>query len=706
MKSEFIMAIKSDSQGFILGERRLKEMSQGISQTEINTKEILNVLTNSLKEQQRKQAKYETTQSDHDSTPVRRKSRDAGDDIHKTVKAAREAASEVRKTVESAQEVVKIQRKSQDSERGLYRDKGNAKRTSVEDRVTAARVRDSKGRFIGSGGSGSSSSQSEANQKSFMKNLKSAFSGSGAIGVNPRGIDPTIDALGELKDVVSPVGGVFGRMSAKAASLFAGRTKKRKNEEILPEEQAKANKTEQRNDVRRNKLLERLIDVVRSGAKKGGGLLGGVLGRGKGGLLGLLLGGGKAVLKRVPLLGALFGGAALANNWGKSDNGEKGKGMGKIIGTVIGGALGSFLSPVGTVAGGVLGNYLGGIFGQKVGEWTAGLRNIKFGELFTDAIKSIFDTGKTALKIATSPFGVVGSAIGGIYDRAKQGFGGGGASGSYSDAGSSKLPSSKMRDERQLGMYNALRKAGFSDNQALAIGGEIGRENDYGDAMFATHTDPARDKHGNQIKNGGVLSWNKGRYDKFQKFMTGKGLMDANGNMPKNQASMDAQAEFIKQEMLSKDYRNVTRNFMGDTKGDPKQSAAELAKYIGWARGQTTIRGEKGNRVPFDSPMHERKINGYIDRGIGLRDKDGNLQKASRGIPETIRKPHVVKALPAGVARPAPIKIPSVKAELASLSGQSAMKPISSSPQDSSISQSVADRNLAHIMGGGIGHNG
>lgn len=108
-------------------------------------------------------------------------------------------------------------------------------------------------------------------------------------------------------------------MSVKAG-VFAGRIRKRGMDEALPVEQVKANKEQQRHDVRRNKLLERLIDAVRRNKPKGG--LFDSLTKGGGGLLRLLVGGGKAQ-QRIPLLGALFGGGVLAKDWGKLDNAGK-----------------------------------------------------------------------------------------------------------------------------------------------------------------------------------------------------------------------------------------------------------------------------------------------------------------------------------------------------------------------------------------------
>ena len=113
-----------------------------------------------------------------------------------------------------------------------------------------------------------------------------------------------------------------------------------------------------------------------------GGLLGGIgkmFGKGGGGLLGGL---GKGFLKRIPILGALIGGAFAWNesNAAENDssltkdekNSAKGKAWGGAVGGVIGAAVGSLLGPVGTVAGAVIGDWLGGQFGEMLGgKWTA-----------------------------------------------------------------------------------------------------------------------------------------------------------------------------------------------------------------------------------------------------------------------------------------------------------------------------------------------
>lgn len=370
--------------GFIVGERRAKEMAEGIKKTEDNTKQILEVLVAQFRSMQ--QAIGGSTAADApkriDTSNRIREAKKLNDEVSKdnAVKVAKAIQSaieqrekntskRVREAVALSEAVEKARRKTQSSTDN-----------SVKSRVQ--RERDANGRFIGAGG------QSES--KSIVSSIKDYLSGAanGIGSTNGRGVDPTIDAIGELKDTLSPIGGIFKKMTAKSISLFTGRRKKNATDDTIPAEQAKANELEQRSDKERNGLLRRVIDAIlrmRSGGLLGGGLLGGLLGGGggKGGAI-------RAVLRKVPILGALLGGGALATSWNTTENKERGRGVGELGGMVVGGALGSFLGIPGAIAGGYVGHKLGGIFGAKVGEWTDDLKKIDFGDLFKDAVKAIF----------------------------------------------------------------------------------------------------------------------------------------------------------------------------------------------------------------------------------------------------------------------------------------------------------------------------
>ncbi|MOA33898.1 hypothetical protein D3C78_1552350 [compost metagenome] len=60
---------------------------------------------------------------------------------------------------------------------------------------------------------------------------------------------------------------------------------------------------------------------------------------------------------------------------------------------------------------------------------------------------------------------------------------------------------------------------------------------------------------------------------------------------------------------------------------------------------------------------------------------------------------------PKGATRPAPVKVPAVTPDLIKIGSKNKTQAMSSAPSDSGIGQTVADRGLAHVMGGGIGYN-
>ncbi|WP_180089997.1 hypothetical protein [Acinetobacter sp. YH12219] len=382
------MAINYDSGGFIIGERRLKEMSEGITKIEDNTAQILKIISDGqLALEQNIKVLVSTNK-----TGLDRQNRDA-----KSVSAT-EQSQAIKKTVEAASDLVSVSRdvlrKAREddlSERRKVRSVDSSGGvSSASDRTQREHERDSKGRFTSGNGNES------RGLFSWIKSLKGSVEGAN---VDVGGVDPTIDALREVKDVVSPVGRVFGGMGARAIGVFRGRMKKRAADEQLPQEQIKANKEQQRSDKQRNSLLRRLIDAVRSGDKGGGigdalgGLFGGLGKRGGG----LFKKGGKLLLKRLPFLGALVGGAFLAKDWKGLDTKGKGKGLGQIIGTAVGGALGAFGGPAGAVAGGALGNWLGGIFGEKVGGWVDQLKGEDWTGIFKSAVSGLTNISKKPL---------------------------------------------------------------------------------------------------------------------------------------------------------------------------------------------------------------------------------------------------------------------------------------------------------------------
>ena len=99
--------------------------------------------------------------------------------------------------------------------------------SSSSERAAQARESDANGPFIGKGGS--------SNKKGLFSRLKSSI-GLGDVNVGGgdiSGIDPTVDAVRELGQMVAPVKNVFKGMSAKAIGIFKGRIKKKRGDEIF-----------------------------------------------------------------------------------------------------------------------------------------------------------------------------------------------------------------------------------------------------------------------------------------------------------------------------------------------------------------------------------------------------------------------------------------------------------------------------------------
>ncbi len=699
------MAIKADSSGFLIGERRLKEMTEGINKTEDNTKQILQVLTENFKDLQKSYEQSNQIVNDVLGRQSRAgRSQDAAPSASRAVRTSVDAAEQAVKVTDEALKAVKtIQKQAHDAV-------ASSSESSAKQRAQQARERDANGRFIGKDG---------AKKQGLWSRFKSkiGFGGKGGLegaGVDVSGVDPTVDAMRELGGLLSPVKsfgkrvGSVGLKGLRGIWRMSSKLFGRGREEQLPKEQAKANKEAAKDNKKQNKLLKSILSAVWS--QGGGGLLGGM-----GGWLGKLLkGGGKGLLKRIPILGALLGGGMLAKDWGQLDGGGKGKGIGSIIGTLVGGALGSFFGPVGTFAGAGIGGYLGNIFGEKVGKWTDSLEKQDFASIFKSFLKDVFGIGGLS---KSGPAGIPLANAGQSRWQQFKGWAGdklgiGGTTESvgdkidYSNApGNKNIAGNVATDKkaRQLGMYNALRKAGYTHEQALAQVGQIGRENSFGDAMFGTHTDISH-RNGQKIQNGGVMSWNGDRYKKFAKYMREQGLMDAQGNMPKTQAVLDAQARFMKMETDEPYYKNRMKQFNNNPHADPKSMDADMAASYGWARGQDYVRDKNGNfTIPFDWRSAEARAHSTIDSTVPLiRQQDAQLKKA---LPAAKGKTQQSSLMPKGATRPAPIVVPPISPALTKIGASAKPKTASTAPLDQGIGQTVSDRSLAHVQAGGIGFN-
>lgn len=641
------MAIAYDSGGFIIGERRAKEIADGVNQTQDNTKLILDFLKESTAEMKATAEKQAKTQKIDLERQIRQ-----GRAVNAS---AKKDASIVRKVVDASESLAKttdqIQKKT--SGLGASRAVPASSVSGTRERSQQARERDSNGRFIGAGGAKESRSFFD-----LIGKAKDFFSNNGNVDVS--GVDPTIDALREMKDVISPVGRVFGGMGARAIGLFRGRLKKRAGDEILPKAQVEANKEQQRSYKQRNKLLTRLIDAVR--ANSGGGL-------GGRGALGLLGGLGKAGLKRLPLLGALFGGASLAKDWDTLDTAGKGKGLGKVIGTTVGGVLGAFLGPVGAIGGAGLGNYLGGIFGDKVGTWVDELRTADLPTMFKELVKGVLKTNP----VTGIPYRL-GEKAYSFGQSARKWLGGDSGDGPVSKVG-------KLSADKQKTISRVAKNIGLEpDDLASIISFETG-------GTFSTKSKNPGSSATGLIQFMGKGATKRGGYNDGSYY-----------GMSRNQfssLSFDEQMKYVE-----KYYKD--RGFDGTKKRSLADAYTAVSGY-GYKRGSEAY---ELNRA-WDTDG-----NGIIDKGEAVRAPQFQAHR-KKWIKSAEKPLNTAKTKAQEVSlfqRPAnsgiaPIQVPKVTAELSKIGRNTTAQAKSSAPTDVGIGQTVSDRGLAHIISGGIGYD-
>lgn len=644
------MAINYDSGGFIIGERRAKEIADGVNQTNDTTKQILDFLKNTM---------TELKATAEELAKVNKSDLDRQNRHGKSVDATSKEAVAVRKVVDASESLAKAVEKVKNTAQGLGTEPSGRLGgvSGTRERSEQARERDSKGRFLSAGGAKESRSFFD-----FIGKAKDFMSGNG--GVDVSGVDPTIDALREVKDVVSPVGRVFGGMGARAIGLFRGRLKKRRGDELLPKEQVDANKEQHRNDKQRNNLLKRLIDAVR--ANSGGGL-GGLLG-GRG-ALGLLGGLGKAGLKRLPLLGALFGGASLAKDWNGLDTAGKGKGLGEVIGTTVGGVLGAFLGPVGAIGGAGLGHYLGGIFGNKVGKWVDELRTADLPTMFKELVKGVLKTNP----VTGIPYRLGEKAYG--FGQSVRNWFGGGDSSSGGDGGPVTKVGSLSAD-KQKSISRVAKNIGVDENDLASI------------ISFET-----AGTFNPKIKNP------KSSATGLIQFMAGTGgKAGSYYGMSRDQfssLSFDEQMKYV--ERYYKD-----RGFDGTKKRSLADAYTAVAGY-GYKAGSSAYENNK---------VWDTDGNGVIDKGEAVRAPQFQAHR-KKWIKSEEKPLNTAKAKAQEVPlfqRPAnsgmaPIQVPKVTAELSKIGRNTTAQAKSSAPTDVGIGQTVSDRGLAHITSGGIGYD-
>ncbi len=99
----------------------------------------------------------------------------------------------------------------------------------------------------------------------------------------------------------------------------------------------------------------------------------------------------------------------------------------------------------------------------------------------------------------------------------------------------------------QRAVYEAFRSRGFSHSAAIAMTGEVGRENSYRTGLiFGEHGDPA-----NRATNVGLFSFQKERRDQLYEHLRAGGHLDEKGKIKTTRGALESQIDFITKEMES-----------------------------------------------------------------------------------------------------------------------------------------------------------
>jgi hypothetical protein len=414
------MALKSDSQGFLIGEP--VDIGKAVDQLRRIRNDVADIKRSMLSAPNSGSNGSKNTAIDQSAkiaTPSSPRNRDSKPPA-KAATPVRSNSGAVMPSIASA------------ASTGTVTPNGRAKAAMV----ATPKGRDSAGQFIGkikptndaarektTGRFTSNGGDDERRTKGVLNNFVDRIATT-AIGATAGAeqSDPTIKAF---QEVAEP-------MQRGYQSLFGGDEKDNKERwyKKIFKELNLFRKDETAFNKAQNKVLKNIEEKSggHSVSSSGGGLskmIGMIPGVGLLGGLGKgLLKGGKGLFRKIPFLGALLSGAGAASDIYDTEgddsitrlekdrrNGKTAGGLaGSLGGMMAGAALGSVLGPVGTVVGGAVGMFLGDqggqIIGEKLGEWTNELRNADIpGKIIgawnttTDAIKSGWDG---ALKLMSS----------------------------------------------------------------------------------------------------------------------------------------------------------------------------------------------------------------------------------------------------------------------------------------------------------------
>lgn len=529
------------------------------------------------------------------------------------------------------------------------------------------RQRDANGRFIG--GEGEQSKSSGGLFKGMTQAVRNGFLQANSDGQH---LDPSIDALYEVKNVLSPVGRFAGLMLRPLGALF----KSRKRNEPLSREEEKHNKKE-------IKLLER---IARMGGG-GGGLLGGLLGRG-GGLL-RMVGGGLLRMVALPILalaGAFFGGFKI----------------GQIINEKVGGWINTLIEAD---------------IPKKISEaWTGFIATLS--ELIPDVLKKAFEA---------TPFGAAQKAGSAAWDWVKEKVTGtnvpkyllqkqhGGygvdaapASDSPQSAGGAHKPSGKagknFTPEKAKKIAEVANRIGVNPNDLASI------------ISFETAGSFSPSAKNPKSSATGLIQ-----------FMSGSGGTKGKYyGMTRDQfsgLSFDEQMNYVEKYYKDRGFDGKTKRSLADAYtavtgyGYKKGTQAYDLNSVWDTNGNNVIdKGEMVKSKDFQAHQKDYYQDQPSNQSTAQPAKTPVTTPKATALPPTISKPPVVPSLslkPTINMKAQPIQFRSA-AKVEAIPKIESVPEMHTSPKPmlvqsvnsgDNIGQNLSDRGLAHLVTGGLGEN-
>ncbi|EPH1885935.1 phage tail tip lysozyme [Acinetobacter baumannii] len=590
--------------------------------------------------------------------------------------------------------------------------------------------RDEKGRFV-------SNQDDVKNQSAISKVAQTVTTAvKGVMPNSPQGVDPTVDAINEVGNLLTPV----RRAAGLALRPLTGFMRSRKRNEPLPREQENHNR-------KQIKLLQRIADnlaskggllgslgkLLTSVLSAGGGLLGGALGKGKKGVGKLGKGLGKLLKfgRGLPVIGALAAGASLLD-WNEQSTQEKGGTVGSLAGGVIGGTVGSLIGPAGTLIGGMAGSWIGNKLGTVVApyfkEWTDSLIAADVPGIINTAWKGFvsyasnaFEQAKgTASKVVDGVKETAGDTLDFIKDKFnrfnpfhdgvptwgigqgvyKPGFGANANVAQYGATVAQPVNQSAARDEA-LKFFTSKEGGNWSPEQAAGIVANLEAESGF------KHT-----AIGDSGKAFGIGQWHPDRQAKFkQKF--GKDI---------RQSSYQEQLAFVNWEL------NNNESSAGKKLRQSKsanQAGAIVSRYY---ERPAAVEAEAMKRSAMAQNIHvdagkRSLLTDKQDNSKTLKDVEAKTVKSASGIePKQGNIYNQTSRKLSGVLSSQTPHIPTPKRDLSSSGTSLKSTPLTKVPafkqplntpnpqevvvvngNNGNIGQNVNDRFLAHALTGGIG---